>query len=319
MTVDLKLHHLECLVAIVDHGGVRKAAIALDRSPTAVSKSMRELELKVGISLFERHPQGTMPTAAGAILLAHARQVLRQLQRAGEEVMHLGRNIGGTVRMAVTPWLLQSVLPAAIREYRVLRPDVKLFISEHLGDEYAAVRSGDLHFALGLVPDTSQQGTLETRKLFSYTYAVVGRLGHPAANTRRLAELKGYDWLLSGRSVEQFSLVLRDFFTSIRRDKAERHHVSRSLQAALAIVRATDMLTIVPWPLIETPDMRDRFTVLHLDEDLGDNATCLVTRRFEAMPGAVIGFLDCLMRTTREQAASSDAGIRRIFSMVDAH
>jgi len=318
MTVELKLHHLECLVAVVDHGGVRKAAIALERSGTAVSKSLRELELQVGVSLTERHARGIVPKEAGAKLLAHARMVLGQLHRAAEEMMHLGRNTRATVRMAVTPWLLQSVMPAAIREYRVLRPDVKLFINEHLGDEYADIHSGDLHFALGPPPDTSQQGALDTRKMFSYEYAVVVRLGHPATSRRRLAELKAYDWVVS-RSVEQFSPALRDFISSTRRGKVERFHVARSLQAALAIVRATDMLTIVPWPLVETPDMRDRFTALNLDEHLGDNATCLVTRRFQPMPGAVLEFLDCLMRTMREQTHSSDAGIRRIFNMVDPH
>ncbi|AOZ02640.1 hypothetical protein BKK81_25880 [Cupriavidus sp. USMAHM13] len=317
MTIHWKLHQLECLVAVVDHGGVRKAALSLGRSAAAVSKSMRELEQQVGTALTERHAQALAPTEAGATLLAHARLVLGQLQRAGEEMLQRGSKTGGEVRMAVTPWLLQSVLPATIREYRALRPDVQLYIAEHLGDEYPDVRSGALHFALGPPPDASQAGVLETRRLFRYTYAVVGRLGHPAAGVRRLADLKDYDWLVS-RPVEHLSPVLREFFATVRRGKVQRLHVARSVQAALAIVRDTDMLTFVPWPLVETTEMRDRVTTLHLDgETLGESATCLVTRSFEPMPGAVIAFLDCLFRTTREHARSTDTGMRRIFSMVD--
>lgn len=40
----MKLHQLRTLVAVADAGGIRGAARALDASPAAITKSLRQLE-----------------------------------------------------------------------------------------------------------------------------------------------------------------------------------------------------------------------------------------------------------------------------------
>ena len=316
MSTDLKLHQLECLVAVADHGSVRTAANRLGRSATAVSKALRELEQSMDVVLMERRADGVSLTPSGNALLSHARLILGQLRRASEDVAVAGVKLGGTIRMAVTPWLMHGVIPSVVRAFRQLRPDVQLDIAEHLGGDYPAVRNGHLDFAFGPTPDAGQERALEVRPIYTYSFAVVCRPGHPGANARAIADLAGYDWLLS-RSMARTAQAIRALVEDQRDGGVQRCHFARSVNAALAIVRSTDMLTAVPWPLIETPDMRDRFVALDFDAITDEGMTCLITRRYEPLQGAALAFLEAFWRVARELAASPDGPTRRIFSMVE--
>lgn len=317
MTIDLKLHQLECLVAVADHGSVRTAAQRLGRSPTAVSKALRELEQAADVILMARRSDGVALTEAGTALLAHARLIMGQLQRAAEEVTSAGGRRGGTIRMGVTPWLMHGVIPSVMREFRMTRPDVQIDIAEHLGGDYPAVRNGQLDFAFGPRPNVAQAHALDVRPLYTYSFAVACRLGHPAANARTITDLAGYDWLFS-RAVEHMAPAIRALLAEQESEDVQRCHFARSVNVALAIVRNTDMLTLVPWPLIETPDMRDRYLALDIDAITEESTTCLITRRYEPLQGAAVAFLDTFWRVARElSGATSDPAMRRIFSMVE--
>ncbi|HEY0294050.1 MAG TPA: LysR substrate-binding domain-containing protein [Bordetella sp.] len=318
MSVELKLHQLECLVAVADHGSVRKAANYLGRSPTAVSNALRELELTVCSILVERKTEGAVVTDAGAALLAHARLILAQLQRAYDDAALLALQNGGMVRMAVTPWLMQGVLPHVIKEFRAQRPDVQLNITEHFGIEYPAVRSGQLDLAFGPRPDSQHDHALEVTPLYSYSYAVVCRQGHPGESARTVSDLTGYDWLLS-RPIEHIMPVVRDLIKAQTRKNVCHFHYVPSLQATLAMIRSTDMLAIMPWPLLETPDLRHRFVALDMSPIMQESTTCLITRRYDPLQGPVLAFLDTFRRVARDLAASADPEVRRIFSMVESH
>ena len=72
----MKLHHLRTLVAIAEAGGVRGAARALNASPAAITKSLRQLEESVQMSLVTRNSSGVILTDSGQTLLVHARLMI---------------------------------------------------------------------------------------------------------------------------------------------------------------------------------------------------------------------------------------------------
>ncbi|WP_158608224.1 MULTISPECIES: LysR substrate-binding domain-containing protein [Paraburkholderia] len=318
MNSTLKLYQLECLVAVADRGSVRKAATYLTRSPTAVSNALRELEKTVNAVLLERRVEGVILTEAGAALLAHARLVLRQLQRASDEVSHMAHRPGGLIRMAIAPWLMHGVLPDVVRDFRVQRPDVQIDISEQLGGEYLALRNGQLDFAFGPQPDNSNDSALDVRPMYTYSYAVVSRRDHPAANAHDIADLLNFDWLLSRAIGRMIPELLGQRNESASPDICRVHYV-RSVHAALAIVRSTDMLSVVPWPLIESPDIRDRYTALNLGGLRTEGTTCLITRRYEPLQGAALAFLNTFRRVAHDLENSPISSVRRIFAMVESH
>lgn len=83
----MKLQHLRFFVAVVDHGGVVKAAQHLNVSQPSVSMALRSLEKELGRPLFER-PGGShklRPTQSALSFHQHALEILRRCDVARTE------------------------------------------------------------------------------------------------------------------------------------------------------------------------------------------------------------------------------------------
>jgi len=76
VTRTLDLGALRSFVAIVDSGGVTRAATRLNLTQSAVSMQLKRLETALGQPLFEREKKAMIPTAQGEQLLSYARRML---------------------------------------------------------------------------------------------------------------------------------------------------------------------------------------------------------------------------------------------------
>jgi LysR family transcriptional regulator of gallate degradation len=74
------LMHVRAFVRVADHGSVSKASVALYRAQSVVTRSISELEERLGVTLFERHANGMRLTDFGERLLPRARRVLAELE-----------------------------------------------------------------------------------------------------------------------------------------------------------------------------------------------------------------------------------------------
>ncbi len=78
---DVELRHLEALVAVADEGSVTRAAARLHLAQPAVSRTLRQLEQRLGAVLLERSSSGAVPTSAGLAVLDDARAALAAVDR----------------------------------------------------------------------------------------------------------------------------------------------------------------------------------------------------------------------------------------------
>src|SRR5258708_11452692 len=76
----LKLHDLHVLMAVVQVGSMRKAAILLNTTQPAISRSIAELEHAFGVRLLDRSAQGVEPTQYGRALLRRGVVVFDELK-----------------------------------------------------------------------------------------------------------------------------------------------------------------------------------------------------------------------------------------------
>lgn len=72
------LRQLRMLRAIDRHGSLSGAARALNRTQSAVSKALSELEAALGVRLFDRRPAGVTPTA-------HGKRLIERIHEAGAQ------------------------------------------------------------------------------------------------------------------------------------------------------------------------------------------------------------------------------------------
>lgn len=151
------LRTLECLVALVEHRSVSKAAATLHMSQPAVSHQIAALERELGAPVVERLARGVRVTSVGRAAAEEARIALAAAERA----IHIGRRVArggaGSLRIScaetMTAWLLAPVL----RVWRLQRPDVQLELSEFTSADAMVkqLEAGHTDIAIGPRPTTT--------------------------------------------------------------------------------------------------------------------------------------------------------------------
>ena len=77
---------LQSFVAVADAGSFRGAAEKLNRSQSAVSTQVMQLEGQIGLILFERTTRRTKLTPDGEKLLVHMRRALNEIETGLSEL-----------------------------------------------------------------------------------------------------------------------------------------------------------------------------------------------------------------------------------------
>jgi len=93
--MSINLRHLRAFVIVAETGSISKAAQTLYRAASAISRSIRELEVALGVDLFERKPKGMLPTIFGQALLYRARRAAQEFSQARDELAARIRKAGG--------------------------------------------------------------------------------------------------------------------------------------------------------------------------------------------------------------------------------
>jgi LysR family transcriptional regulator for metE and metH len=96
----IETRHLALLVALDDGGSLVSAAQRLHLTPSALSQQLRDLEERVGGTLFHREWRRLTPNLAGRHLIDGARTALGQLARLEEETRRLLEGAEGVIRVA---------------------------------------------------------------------------------------------------------------------------------------------------------------------------------------------------------------------------
>ncbi|MEI8199956.1 MAG: LysR family transcriptional regulator [Eubacteriales bacterium] len=74
------IQHLKYAVEVEKTGSISKAAKNLFMGQPQLSKAIKELEDSLGISVFNRTPQGVVPTVKGTEFLRYAKSILAQIE-----------------------------------------------------------------------------------------------------------------------------------------------------------------------------------------------------------------------------------------------
>jgi DNA-binding transcriptional LysR family regulator len=87
----MELRHLRYFVSVAEELSFTAAANRLRVSQPPLSQQIRDLERELKTALLIRTSRRVELTAAGAVFLDHARAILAQAHRAGEQARAIGR------------------------------------------------------------------------------------------------------------------------------------------------------------------------------------------------------------------------------------
>ncbi|OLT11035.1 hypothetical protein BJF79_24790 [Actinomadura sp. CNU-125] len=161
--MDLRL--LRFFVAIIDHGGVTRAAEALYVAQPSVSQALRTLEQRLGVVLFERVGRGLRLTDAGRELEVRARSVLAEVDEARERVGRVARLDAGRLTVAAASTLAIHPLGPWVKRLLDAHPGLQVHVREpgSVAGVLAEVTDGAAE--IGLVELPVHKASLETVEL----------------------------------------------------------------------------------------------------------------------------------------------------------
>lgn len=144
-----EIRHVRYFLAAADHGSFRKAGIWLDVQESAVSRRIRDLEDRLGASLFQRHSGGVRLTLAGERFLDRVRHALRDIEAGAFDVAAIGQVKAGRIKIGTTPGAVSDFLVDLLRDYDRAHAGVRIdFLESDAAEQVAALRRQEIDVAL---------------------------------------------------------------------------------------------------------------------------------------------------------------------------
>ncbi len=194
-----KITHLKALKLVAHYGSINAAAKATNIPQPTLSRTIRELEEILNVSLVVRGRQGVSLTSAGLSFAAHASFIVAQLEAATQEARTLGGGDEYVVHFGVSPISANSILDEAlgrlIREFEHCNISVE---DNPLELNLSRVRDGTLDFAIGNAGADVSLSDFMVEPLMDCPFAVVCKKGHPLENATRLEQLINANWWVTG-------------------------------------------------------------------------------------------------------------------------
>ena len=163
----MDLRRLRLFLAVVDHGGMTRAAEFEHVSQPSVSQAVRELEAELGTPLFHRVGRGVVPTAAGEALVGPARQVLRDVEVGQAAVAAVAGLASGRLDLVALPTLVVDPVAPLVGAFRLAHPGVTIALADpaDAGELDELVATGACE--IGVTVDRPSAATLATHVLGS--------------------------------------------------------------------------------------------------------------------------------------------------------
>lgn len=242
------------VLAVADHGSIRAAGRRLGTTQPAITRSIREIEEELGVSLFERHAKGVRLTEMGRAFVGRAEAVQSEVRRAREEIEQLKGSSIGEVAIALSTATIISIMPRAMANFRKRYPDAVLKVHESFFQPIEKdLLSGRIDIYVGPLDPANGAAQLTVEPLFENHRVIAGRNGHPLRNARSLEDLADARWV---RPTLSNHIVEGDFEEMFARAGLPRPNIVLNARSALITMLAlgnSDLLTVVPRQWLDLP------------------------------------------------------------------
>lgn len=178
--MDLRqLHHL---IALAEEGRFARAAERVHLSHAAFSRSIKALEARLGVQLFDRTPAGAHLTVAGQTVLMRARQLVFEDHCFERDVSLLRGGALGELNFGAGPIPAATLAPPLLAELRKEGPGVVVRMrSGNLASLLELLRAEEIDFFIADPRLMDADSRLQTLPLVRMHGGVYCRSRHPLA------------------------------------------------------------------------------------------------------------------------------------------
>ncbi len=272
--------HLEILAAIVDHGGLTEGADHLGKSQPSLSRTMSQLEARIGAPLFHPGRRPLQPTELGRALAEQGRRVLAADRAASDIVLRYRSGQAGLVRVGGTPIFMDGVVASMLAEFQQHCPDVRVDqCYGYSGDLCARLSNGTLDLAItplrpGAVPDG-----LTFQPILPGLNVIACRSSHPLARRSivTLADIAPYPWIMPPVESPLYA-DLENALARIGQHDVKISFSGGTLASVVSVLSGSDALTVLPYSVVFMLRAQKQVRALSVGLQHPDRSLGLLTR-----------------------------------------
>ena len=237
----MNLWHLAIFHAVADNGSISAGAVRLNISQPAVTRQLRELEARLGTTLFDRLPRGVRLTETGVLLHDYAQRIFTLEQTAESALKEMLQLRGGRLAVGASSSIGMYLLPSLVTRFHQLHPGIEFSldvqntktIEQHLLEH---------QLALGFIEGPVESEQFEVKLLRHDEIVAVATPQHPLFKKQRVstADLAAAPVVLretgSGtRTIVEQSLAVHGLTLSSTLSMSSTEAIKRAVMAGAGI------------------------------------------------------------------------------------
>lgn len=300
---NLKLRHLQLLVALDEFRHLGRASEFLSVTQPAVSKTLAEIERMFGLELFVRSTRGTEPTAYGHTVVRFARSVLADYGRTRDEIAAVASGAAGRVSVGAMVVATPVLLTRAVEMLKSRSAQTTVSIEEgDLTRLLPRLRVGELDLIVGRLEPGYAAPDLETEALYDEPMSIVCRPDHPLAQKARpsWSDLADLAWVVPPPWASSRVKLDQMFYKHGLNPPADLIE-SASFMVTLMFMRQRPAIGFVARTVARHLESEGLAKVLKLQIPFELPPVGMITMRGRMRTPAANQLMDCLRRVGRER------------------
>ncbi|RJF95859.1 LysR family transcriptional regulator [Noviherbaspirillum saxi] len=243
----LRVKQLALIASLAQLKTLHKVAEAMHLSQPAVTKMLHEMEVTLGVPLFERSPRGMVPTTYGESVIEYAISTLTNLDNLRKRL--ITQSSGGEGEISVGSIMAPSagLLAHTVVDVKARYPRLKIRVQIETSDILVSLlREGKIDIVLGRLAG-SESDEFNFEVLEDEPLSVICSTNHPLLASRRLTlrHLADLPWILQPPSSPMRQVLERAF-----RDEGlmtpQNLIETASILTTTTLLQETDMVAVTP-------------------------------------------------------------------------
>jgi DNA-binding transcriptional LysR family regulator len=244
----MELRHLRYFTAVVQWKGYREASRRLHIAQPAISQTIADLELELGLKLFSRAKRSAQLTPEGEVFYAEAVRTLAQAELAINTAKRAARGDIGKLSIGFLGSATYAFLPELVRTFKAQYPGVKLSLRELSPlQQELAFDNGLIDVGFTRTLKAERGRTLSSRHLYDDPLmAVLPASRQVKAKRVHISDLANESFVLFPR---EEAPELFDTIISMCNDAGFSPRIENEpniMQTVLSLVEAEEGVSIVP-------------------------------------------------------------------------
>ena len=232
----MRIRHLHYFLIVAEELNFTRAATRVHIEPSPLSRSIKELEIYLGVHLFTRNKGNMQLTWAGEIFCEEARQILTFLENSKRRVKAAANGSVEHIRVGLADNLTQPRLTKLLVVCREEEPQTNIRITEMTFNEVIKALEHDLIDIAFTIQKTSR-ADLHFQTVWWDRFAVAIPKNHPLLSLQKLPI----------EEVVKYPLILCHPEVCQRNDESAHHcrNISKPVDVSDAISRYESMMMMV--------------------------------------------------------------------------